>query len=265
MNSGCPSGRFAQGRRIDWRTDFRGAIHALDSKNTVTTTTDIRVASYNLLKNTAVAELQALVSDHTLDILCLQEVDSVDLPDRIGNLRLADATKSNRLGLAILYDETRFTAHETKSFALKKSLHDLVLSPAHERLIATRLTDSATGRDLVIASFHAAPLTATNSLRRNQINAAHEALRGLGENLPHLMVGDFNYPLFQNGLTTKLGKSGYDLTLSDRVTYTRYKVFRGHFDFATSTGMTIGSVKTLPRGKSDHLPILVTASATATD
>ena len=225
-------------------------------------TTEIKVASYNLLKNTASAELEALVLDNDLDILCLQEVESAGLPTRFGDLVLADATKSNRLGLAIFYRESRFTAKETKSFALKKSLHDLILSPAHERLIATRMTDSATGKDIVIASFHAAPLTATNSLRRNQINAAHEALKGLGESIPHLMVGDFNYPLFQNGLTAKLGKSGYDLTLSDRVTYTRYKVFRGHFDFATSAGMKIDSVRTLKRGKSDHLPIIVTASVT---
>lgn len=222
----------------------------------------MKVASYNLLKNTAVAELEALIEANDLDILCLQEVDSVGLPARIGNLVLADATRSNRLGLAILYREDRFVAHETRSFALKKSLHDLVLSPAHERLIATRFTDLANDRDIVIASFHAAPLTATNRLRRNQINAAHEALSGLGESLPHLMVGDFNYPLFQSGLASKLGKTGYDLTVSDRPTYTRYKVFRGHFDFATSLGMTIGSVKTLKQGKSDHLPIIVTATLT---
>jgi len=53
--------------------------------------------------------------------------------------------------------------------------------------------------------------------------------------------------------------SGYALSLSDRRTYTRYKVFKGHFDFATSLGLDIESVETLPRGKSDHLPILVTA------
>jgi hypothetical protein len=54
--------------------------------------------------------------------------------------------------------------------------------------------------------------------------------------------------------------SGYNLTLSDSRTYTRYKFFRGHFDLATSIGLTIDSVKALPRGTSDHLPIMVTAS-----
>jgi endonuclease/exonuclease/phosphatase (EEP) superfamily protein YafD len=53
--------------------------------------------------------------------------------------------------------------------------------------------------------------------------------------------------------------SGYALSLSDRRTYTRYKVFKGHFDFATSLGLDVANVETLPRGNSDHLPILVTA------
>ena len=47
---------------------------------------------------------------------------------------------------------------------------------------------------------------------------------------------------------------------SDARTYTRYKVVRGHFDFATSAGMTIHGIETLPRGASDHLPIVVTSS-----
>jgi hypothetical protein len=53
--------------------------------------------------------------------------------------------------------------------------------------------------------------------------------------------------------------AGYELSLSDRRTYTRYKVFKGHFDFATSLGLEIESVETLPRGASDHLPILISA------
>jgi endonuclease/exonuclease/phosphatase (EEP) superfamily protein YafD len=115
------------------------------------------------------------------------------------------------------------------------------------------------GRELVVASFHAAPLTALNSLRRNQIKAAHAELRGLGEGLPALMVGDYNYPLFKENLSERVQQTGYDLTLSDTRTYTRYKFFKGHFDFATSMGLRIDKVETLPRGASDHMPILVTA------
>lgn len=192
-------------------------------------------------------------------MLCLQECDTTDLPAEVGNLHLADSTKRNRLGLAVYYRKSRFTAFETKAFALKKSLHDRVLAPAHERLIGTRLVDNEVNRDLVVGSFHAAPLTASNSLRRKQIHAAHAELVTIGKGLPTLMVGDFNYPFFTKNLTAHVKESGYDLSLSDRRTYTRYKFFNGHFDFATSVGLDIENVATLPGGNSDHKPILVSA------
>ncbi len=208
-------------------------------------------------------EIEYLIETHSPDALCLQERDTDDLPTDVGGLRLADATKRNRLGLAIYYRPERFTAVATETFALKKSLHDRVLAPAHERLIGSRFVDEEAGREVVIASFHAAPLTALNSLRRNQIRAAHVALTGLGEGLPALMVGDYNYPLFKDNLAEHVNKNGYDLTLSDRMTYTRYKFFKGHFDFATSAGLEILSVETLGTVQSDHMPILVKADYAA--
>jgi endonuclease/exonuclease/phosphatase family metal-dependent hydrolase len=220
----------------------------------------LQVISYNLRKNRASSELIALNEHFEPDILCLQECDTTTLPAALGTLRLADSTMRNRLGLALYYREDRFAAVKTQTFELKKSLHDRVLKPANERLIGTRLRDMVEQRELVIASFHAAPLTALNSLRRQQIAAAHELLRALGPGLPTLMVGDYNYPIFKKYLNERMQDSGYNLTLSDRRTYTRYKFFRGHFDLATSVGLVIEGVTTLPRGTSDHLPIMVTAS-----
>lgn len=220
----------------------------------------MRIISYNLRENHASGELFALAERYDLDALCLQESDTTTLPAELANLHLADSTKRNRLGLAVYYRKERFTAEDTRTFALKKSLHDRVMRPAHERVIGTRLLDRESERELIVASFHAAPLTALNSLRREQIRAAHEQLRSMGDGLPTLMVGDYNYPFFRGKLNRAVQESGYDLSLSDRRTYTRYRFFRGHFDFATSIGLRIDNVETLARGKSDHIPILVTAS-----
>lgn len=220
----------------------------------------IRVISYNLRKHRAVGELAALATTPDLDALCLQEVSASELPAEIGDLHLADTTKRNRLGLAVYYRRDRFEQMSSGSFELKKSLHDLVFSPTPERLVGTVLRDRETDHTLVLASFHAAPLTALNSLRRTQIKAAHELLQQLGSGAPILMVGDYNYPLFKDGLSQRVKKTGYDLSLSDRRTYTAYKFFRGHFDFVTSQGLTVEGVETLARGSSDHIPILVTAS-----
>ncbi len=219
----------------------------------------IRVLSYNLRKNHATGELLDLAASTGVDVMCLQEADTTVLPNEVGTLTLADSTKRNRLGLAVYYREDRFKLQGTDTYELKKSLHDRVLAPAHERLVGTLLEDAATGRPIVVASFHAAPLTALNSLRRTQIHAAHAELLRLGHGAPTLMIGDYNYPFFTHALGEKVKASGYDMSLSDRKTYTRYKFFKGHFDFVTSAGLHVQGVETLPRGDSDHMPIVVSA------
>lgn len=224
----------------------------------------MKVISYNLNKHRAAGELVDLVEKHEADVLCLQECDSRDIPDRIGGLRLAEATQRNRLGLAVYYRENTFRAEDVRAIGLKKSLHDYVLKPAEERMLGVRLRDIDHGRDVIVASFHAAPLTALNSLRRHQIRTALSELQDLGPGLPALMVGDFNYPVFKENLGQRIRDQGYELTLSDARTYTRYRFFKGHYDFATSAGFDIAHIKTLPQGLSDHLPILVTAEVTTT-
>lgn len=223
----------------------------------------MRTISYNLRKNRALGEVGALAARHHADIVCLQEASVATLPNRLEHLRLVQHTERNRLGLAIYARDDRFEVRDTQAFQLKKSLHDRVLQPAHERLLGARLFDHETDSEFVAASFHAAPLTALNSLRRQQISAAFDELRLLGDDLPTLMVGDYNYPVFRDRLDRHVREVGAALSLSDRRTYTRYKLFRGHYDFATSLGLEVTNVRTLGRGQSDHLPILVTAALTA--
>lgn len=221
----------------------------------------MKVISYNLNKHRAAAELHALVESHDVDVLCLQEADTNAIPAEVGGLRLADATQRNRLGLAVYYRESMYRPLEIHAMSLKKSLHDRVLKPAEERMLGVRLLDIDAGSEFIVASFHAAPLTALNRLRRHQIRTALTELQTLGAELPLLMVGDYNYPVFKENLGQKVREQGYRLTLSDQRTYTRYRFFRGHYDFATSVGFDIDRIKTLPQGRSDHLPILVHAEA----
>ncbi len=221
----------------------------------------MRIISYNLRKHRAASELAGLVEDHAANLLCLQECDVAGLPDRIGSLVLARATAGNRLGLAVYYKENMFRAQRVEAFGLKKSMHDRLLKPAHERVLGVRLRDIDDGHELVVGSFHAAPLTALNSLRRNQIRTALTGLQSLAPDAPVLMVGDYNYPVFKENLGQTVRDHGYSLSLSDDHTYTRYRVFRGHYDFATSVGLSIDRITTLPQGASDHRPILVTARA----
>lgn len=221
----------------------------------------MEILSYNLRKHRAAHELNDLVRSHEPDVLCLQEADVASLPPQIGSLHLAESTKENRLGLAVYVRPSQFRVVATRTIGLKKSLHDRVLKPAHERVLAVHLHHIDKGRDVVVASFHAAPLTARNALRRTQISTAFRELHEWAGDLPTILVGDFNYPVFKERLSEELRTDGYELVMSDSRTYTRYGVFRGYYDFAAATRFAVEQVRTLRRGTSDHLPILVSAQA----
>ena len=223
----------------------------------------LRIVSYNLRKHAASGELQDIARDHDVDVLCLQEVDSEALPRRLDHLALADTTRANRLGLAVYVRDDRYEILHSQVFAVKKSLHDRVLAPANERLLAVHLRDRDTGEGVLVGSFHAAPLTALNSLRREQIAAAHAGMRSLSPDTPAVMVGDFNYPWFIRGLERHLTTSGYTLKRTTEPTYLRYKFFSGYFDFVTSTGFEIERVDVLPAGASDHRAIRLDAELAA--
>ncbi|MCU1526406.1 MAG: hypothetical protein JWP75_169 [Frondihabitans sp.] len=218
------------------------------------------VMSYNLWKNQAVADLSGLIAKHPVDILCVQEANTATLPRTLGDLRLAASTDNDRLGLAIYSREGRFSVRQTRSFALTRSVHDRLMRSTPERLVAARLVDEDTGHDLVVASFHAAPLSDLNVVRRAQIRRAHHLLTKLGDGLPTIMIGDFNYPWFARHLGECVARAGYTLTRGAASTYHRFPILRGTFDLATSIGFDLGPIRTLAQGLSDHLPIIVTAT-----
>ena len=58
-------------------------------------------------------------------------------------------------------------------------------------------------------------MAASNSLRRNQIHAAHAELMSMGGGLMSLMVGDFNYPFFTKNLTAQMKDAGYEYVVID--------------------------------------------------
>jgi endonuclease/exonuclease/phosphatase (EEP) superfamily protein YafD len=225
--------------------------------NQIKTQRKLNIISYNLKYHRASNELAGLVRKYDTDVLCIQECYSEQLPDKINGLVLAEKTRFNRLGLAIYYRPERFRLRQNNSYPLKKSVYDKLFSPAEERLLVTKLYDSSTRQDILVGSFHATHMIATNSVRRHQIETAHNTLKNLSENSPAIMVGDYNYPLFRKGLKVFIEKTGYELTLSDKPTYYLTRMIRTHLDLATSVNTQIERVMTLPKGISDHAPILV--------
>ena len=220
----------------------------------------MKLISYNLRNHNAASELASLAEHYAPDALCLQEADTKRLPLRVGDLELTHATTETRLGLAVYLRTGRFQPQGAQVISMKKSLHDRFMKPGLDRLIMVRALDDKYDRDIVVASFHAAPLSSLNSLRRQQIRTAFSALHEIGPGLPAVMAGDFNYPLFQAGLKKHIVPHGFEMNRSDKGTYSRYRILKGSYDFAISRGFGVEEVLTLPQGRSDHMPILVQTS-----
>lgn len=217
----------------------------------------LKIISYNLKYHRANKELESLVDLYDADILCVQECHADKLPDTIGNLVLGEKTLTGKFNLAIYYRKGRFFATDASSHTLKESMLERMYMPQMERLLVTKVYDRLSRQEISIGSFHATHLIATNYLRRAQITSAHNLLANISEGSPAIMVGDYNYPLFKKGLKVCVEDSGYELSLSDRPTYYMTRFFRAHFDLATCINTNIERVLTLPKGISDHAPILV--------
>lgn len=224
----------------------------------------LNIISYNLKFNKANIELEELAYEHDTDILCVQECYPKKMPQQIANLVLTDTTKSGHLGLAIYAKKDRFESMYSESCFLNRTLYEKVLykrllAQERERLLIAELYDKVTDKKFNVACFHATHLVTTNSVRRKQIQNAYQQLERINAEAPTIMVGDYNYPLFKKHLKYFIESNGYEISLSDKPTY-RNAVFKGHFDFVTSINAQIESVLTLPRGLSDHMPILVQAA-----
>jgi endonuclease/exonuclease/phosphatase family metal-dependent hydrolase len=219
---------------------------------------NIKLISYNLKYHRANSELTELVKSYDADILCIQECHSEKLPDRIGDLVLAEKTENGRFNLATYYRKGRFFSTESSSHVLKHSLLEKLYMPQMERLLITKIYDRQSGQEMSIGSFHATHHVATNYLRRQQIKSAHSLLTKSSQGSPAVMVGDYNYLLFKKRLKIRIEKSGYQMSLSDRPTYYMNKYLRARFDLATSLNTQIERVLALPKSNlSDHAPILV--------
>lgn len=219
----------------------------------------LNIISYNLKYHRANRELAGLCESYDADILCLQECFAATLPNNISHMKLADKTTTGRFNLAIYYRPERFKSIVTESHSLEKSVIERLYMPQTDRLLVSKLADVQSGHEIIVGSFHATHHIASNYLRRKQINSAHAKLSELCGQNPAIMVGDYNYMLFKKRLKIFIENSGYQMTKSDLPTYYFHKMFKIHFDLATSINTQIKKVYTLPKGLSDHSPILVQA------
>lgn len=219
----------------------------------------LNIISYNLKYHRANRELAGLCESYDADILCLQECFAATLPQHISHMKLADKTTTGRFNLAIYYKPRRFKSIVTESHSLQKSFIEKMYMPQTDRLLVSKLQDIHSSSQIIVGSFHATHHIASNYLRRKQIQSAHNKLSELCADNPAIMVGDYNYLLFKKKLKIFIEGGGYQMTKSDLPTYYFHKMFKMHLDLTTSINTNIKKVYTLPKGLSDHSPILVQA------
>jgi exodeoxyribonuclease III len=225
-------------------------------------TNQLRILSYNLLYHKAYCELNDLANDHHPDIICLQECNISNLDTSVGNLELCAKTSANPDAMAIYYNPQRFDLKYVTPLSLPLSVYERIAPnerklPRQRQLIIAA-SDIQTGKDIVISSFHAIHLVATNRARRKQISHGLSSIVERNDTkCPAIMIGDYNYPLFHAGLRRHVAKHGYELIKSNRPTY-KNKLIGGYFDFAATANISSAQLMTLPFGTSDHAPILLT-------
>jgi exodeoxyribonuclease-3 len=174
-------------------------------------------------------------------------------------LRLARMTTRNRLAVALYVRDSRFDVQTSTAVRLSVSRHDRIVGGTDERLVAARVFDRATGRGLVLGSFHATPFTDSNGFRRRQVDDAHKALDALGPGLPTTMAGDFNHPILLGMLRHHLKRQGFTVARTRTSTFHREgSMMRGKFDVATTSQLAVVGAVTLPQNGSDHRPVLFT-------
>jgi endonuclease/exonuclease/phosphatase family metal-dependent hydrolase len=194
-----------------------------------------------------------------LDIVCLQECYRELLPAKEGDFSLASKTMHGFLGLAIYYRTMRFDVVSSARSTIHPSLYERISSQENERIVAVKLYDKLQKKELFIASFHAIHLVASNRLRRIQVR---EAILFVNKHNPPLreiatiVVGDYNYPWFQNRLKKAVAAHDYTLFVSKKPTL-KNGWFSGKFDLVSARHVSKIDMLVLPRGKSDHMPVRI--------
>lgn len=223
-------------------------------------TSQLSILSYNLQMHGAYEEAFELAAQYDSDAICLQECLPGKLRQRMGDYRLACKTERGPMGLAIYYRPDRLRVVSTTTKRLRIALFEHIHEWYWQRILATKFYDIRSNQEIIIASFHATHLVATNRVRRRQIVEAINVLdsHASPSQLPTILAGDYNYPLFHRRLRKIIENQGYSLFVPPEITY-KSGMFEGTFDFVSTRGVASARLSVLPQGKSDHMALHIQA------
>lgn len=229
--------------------------------------------SYNLLYNRAHISLDKVLSAVKPDILCLQEISTLESNlKHVENFgyKLADYSnsfikKDLILGVATFYKSDVFSFNQSRSFDLPRSLYEFMRFVVSNNLsrrtvLKTELTTNKSAKKITIYNLHLPPF-ATNNIRDRQIKNTFEDMH-LSKKKPIIIAGDFNYPYRRRKFESMINK--YDLNeATNNIFFTMetkvLKVFsvKLKLDYILYKNIKLLSADKIQVRHSDHFPIIV--------
>ena len=221
----------------------------------------ISVLTYNIFLNKAYDETGRIVEKYRPGIVCLQECSPSIAQEKIGHLTLAIKAKNGSNGMALYYNKKKFELKSVSSYELPKSLYEMRDPRQRIRQQVISLLHRSNKQTFYVSNIHLVHLVVPNSSRRKQLRVAINNLSTVAQNSPRILMGDLNYPLFQNRIETIYKEQGF-VEVGRKSTYKSHKLglLSGKFDRILMSKEHWEEIEytVLPFGSSDHAPILST-------
>jgi endonuclease/exonuclease/phosphatase family metal-dependent hydrolase len=234
----------------------------------------LSLLSYNLLYNKAKDNIDKLLTAHRPDILCLQEISTLELNlksiERFG-YRLADYSNSfikrgDILGVATFFKPSKFTFDNSLSFDLPRSFYEFVrfvINTNHGKrtVLKTEFRYKKSSKRITVYNLHLPPF-ATNNIRDRQIRSTFEDLE-LSKKKPVIIAGDFNYPYGRRKFELMIKKHGLSEATNNvyftmETNFLRVFPVRLKLDYILYKNIRLKTTNKIPLRHSDHYPILST-------
>lgn len=235
----------------------------------------VKVLTYNVRFHNALSALPDIISLHTPDIICLQEVNLGKRLDEVmhgvDNYSLAASSPSfyrwgKVYGLATLYRHSHYYLVGSKSIFLPKSNYEIVMTSltgfGPRTALKTDFIDKKSGAPISTYNIHLTALIATNKARDRQLAQTLDDL-DLSRDSHTVIAGDFNYPFRKRGLERIIREYQLHEATSNISHTATYQFFRRRFfwkfDFVLYKDLKdLGTQRLDEHTQSDHFPILTT-------
>lgn len=237
-------------------------------------TNRLLILSYNLLFGRAESEVCDLAKKIKPDIVCVQEFtmnEGIIKQFRENGYELADYSPSffkhfRFYSVATFYNPKTLKYENGSSISLTRGFYELLLfflrlSPTSRTALNNNFVMKKNKRSFRLCNMHLTAMQSTNSVRLKQLKTTLEFLSKKNNQLPTIVLGDFNYMYKRKILERIFQKEGYVEATNNlffTISYALFWFFRLKMkpDYIWYKGFKHYQTKRLNHRSSDHYPIV---------